>query len=67
MNVAAATPFHNIVTQVIKTLFTNGTVATIKRVEDGTASDARAAERGALAADLAELGWQFALKAGASE
>ena len=34
-----------------------------KRVEDGTASSARAAEHGALAAPLAELGWQFAQKA----
>jgi aminoglycoside phosphotransferase (APT) family kinase protein len=38
-----------------------------KRVENGTASNAQAAERGALAGDLAERGWQFALKAGARE
>lgn len=38
-----------------------------KRVEDGTASNARAAEHGAMAGPLAELGWQFALKAGATE
>jgi len=36
-----------------------------KRVEDGTAANARAAEHGAMAAPLAELGWQFARKAGA--
>ncbi|MGB0134215.1 phosphotransferase [Dokdonella sp.] len=36
-----------------------------KRVETGTASNARAAEHGAMAAPLADLGWQFALKAGA--
>ena len=36
-----------------------------KRVEDGTASNARAAESGAYATPLAELGWQFAQKAGA--
>ena len=33
-----------------------------KRVEDGTAANARAAEHGAMAAPLAELGWQFAQK-----
>lgn len=38
-----------------------------KRVEAGTASNARAADHGAMAGPLAELGWQFALKAGASE
>lgn len=38
-----------------------------KRVEDGTASNAKAAEHGAMASGLAELGWQFALKAGASK
>jgi aminoglycoside phosphotransferase (APT) family kinase protein len=37
-----------------------------KRVETGTASNARAAEHGAMAAPLAELGWQFAQRAGAS-
>lgn len=37
-----------------------------KRVEDGTASNARAAEHGAMASGLAELGWQFAVKAGAA-
>lgn len=31
-----------------------------KRVEDGTAANARAADHGAMAAPLAELGWQFA-------
>jgi aminoglycoside phosphotransferase (APT) family kinase protein len=36
-----------------------------KRVEIGTASNARAAEHGAMAAPLAELGWQFAQQAGA--
>jgi aminoglycoside phosphotransferase (APT) family kinase protein len=36
-----------------------------KRAEAGTASNARAAERGAMAGMLAELGWHFALKAGA--
>lgn len=34
-----------------------------KRVDDGTASSARAAEHGALATPLADLGWQFARKA----
>jgi aminoglycoside phosphotransferase (APT) family kinase protein len=38
-----------------------------KRVEAGTASNARASEHGAMARPLAELGWQFALKAGAKE
>lgn len=33
-----------------------------KRVEDGTAANARAAEHGALATPLAKLGWQFAQK-----
>lgn len=37
-----------------------------KRVEIGTASNAKAAEHGAMARPLAELGWQFALKAGAA-
>ena len=37
-----------------------------KRAEEGTASNVRAAERGAMAGELAELGWRFALKAGAS-
>ncbi|HOX72676.1 MAG: phosphotransferase [Dokdonella sp.] len=36
-----------------------------KRVDEGTASNAQAAETGAMAAPLAELGWQFARKAGA--
>jgi aminoglycoside phosphotransferase (APT) family kinase protein len=36
-----------------------------KRVETGTASNARAAEHGAMAAPLAELGWQFAQQSGA--
>ncbi|HET9033224.1 MAG TPA: phosphotransferase [Dokdonella sp.] len=34
-----------------------------KRVEDGTASNARAAESGAFATPLAELGWKFAQQA----
>ncbi len=35
-----------------------------KRVDDGTAASARAAEHGALATPLAELGWSFARKSG---
>ena len=35
-----------------------------KRVEDGTASSARARESAAAARPLAELGWQYALRHG---